>query len=188
MPPIPATARFSATLAAMLALLAKFCHLQRVPAPLPMLLWNRWRGIERQVSGLLARHRAGTLRRYPNRCPPTRGTPSRPPAASPFPRTAGWLPRLAPGLAEAAGQLDMLLNGADVPALLRDIPQLRRALRPMCRMLGVKLPPQHQQPSPTAAPPASPRPRHPTPPPPDTPRPRRRPVFAAPPEPAEKPA
>jgi hypothetical protein len=136
-------------------IIARHGHLRRLSGPLVVLLWRRVRGITGQVEGLLARLRAGQLRRYPARRKPRRGpVPSRPPTPAAFPTPPAWLIGLIPEAAASAVHLRALLAEPDVPALLEAAPQLRRALRPLCRMLGVALP-SPPPPAPPHAPPAS---------------------------------
>jgi hypothetical protein len=144
-------------------LIARHGHLRRLPGPLVVLLWQRVRGITRQVEGLLARLRAGHLRRCPARRPPRPGPiPRRTPAQAAFPTPPAWLIALIPETAVSAVHLRTLLAAPDVPALLQAAPQLRRALRPLCRMLDVSLP-RPLTPTPPEAPPASAAPAAPAP-------------------------
>jgi hypothetical protein len=153
--------------------IARHGHLRRLSGPLVVLLWQRVRGITMQVESLLARLRAGQLRRYPARRKPRPGPiPRRPPAQAAFPTPPAWLIVLIPETAVSAVQLRALLAEPDVPALLQAAPQLRRALRPLCRMLDVTLPrpPPPAPPASDPTPPASAKaPSHPTPRPPDPP-------------------
>ncbi len=109
--------------------------------PLIVLIWGRARGIGAQIEALLARMQQGRLRRYPARRPPRPAIAARrPPARSGLPRTSAWLVALIPETAGSAAQLRVLLSGPEIPALLQAAPQLRRTLRPLCWMLGVRLP------------------------------------------------
>ncbi len=70
----------------------------------------------------------------------TQGAPRE--AGRSLPRRFGWLIGLLPCEAVAyASQLSCVLADAEVAALLRDVPQARRILRPLCVMLGVRLDP-----------------------------------------------
>jgi hypothetical protein len=135
----------------LLGLIARHGHMRRVPAPLVVMVWQRVRAIATQVADLMARMQAGTLRRYPHRRRPgPRVAPRRPPTASPLPQGHAWLVALIQETAVGAAHLQQVLAHPDLPAHLQAAPQLRRALRPLCRMLGVRLPP------PPAAPPSGP--------------------------------
>ncbi len=140
-------ARFAAAAAVLAGLIARHGHLRRLAGPLVVLIWQRVNGISGQVAGLLARMQAGTLRRYPARraAPPAAG-PRRRPKPPVLPSGHGWLVRLMPEVAVSGAHLQNLLADPDMPALLGAAPQLRRAMRPLCRMLGVRLPPPVQPP------------------------------------------
>jgi hypothetical protein len=143
--------RFTALIARLCELIARHGHLRRIAGPLVVLIWRRVRGAARQVEGLLARLRAGQLRRYPaRRTPRPAVTPRRPPSPPAFPTEPAWLIRLIPETAVSAVHLRAMLADPDIPALLEAAPQLRRALRPLCRMLDVSLPrrPTPAQPEP----------------------------------------
>lgn len=58
-----------------------------------------------------------------------------------LPRRFGWLVHLVGYQAAGhASQLSHLLDDPDMVALVRDVPQARRILRPLCRMLGIACP------------------------------------------------
>ena len=155
-------------------LIARHGHLRRFAGPLVVLIWGRVRTAAAQIEATLARMQAGQLRRYPDRRPPSPpAAPRRRPQHSRLPRTFAWLVVLIPETAGSAAQLQTLLTGPDIPALLEAAPQLRRHLRPLCRMLGVRLPPGPAEAADPLAPPDPP------PPPADVPRPA--PRQAAPP-------
>ena len=114
----------------------------RLAGPLVILIWSRLRRIAVQVAALAARIAAGRQRRYPSRRPPRRPAMPRRRAPPLLPRGPAWLLPLVPF--EAAGhasQLRHLLGEPDMAALLDATPQMRRLLRPLCHMLGVRLPP-----------------------------------------------
>ena len=127
--------RFAAGIAQLLGLIARHGHLRRIAGPLVVLIWNRVSGIGTQVATLLARVQAGHIRRHPARRPARPATRRRP-ARSVLPRKAAWLIALIPETAGCGAQLQTLLSEPEIPALLDAAPQLRRALRPLCRMLG----------------------------------------------------
>lgn len=158
-----ATNRFAAFVTVLLEHLAHYGNQRRVSGPWLALIWNRVRAVQRQVAGLIARFEAGTLRRYPNRRAPTPPTARRQPQRrSPLPGGKLWLVRLVQETARCTPLLQDWLAHPDTAALLQAAPQLRRALRPLCNMLGVTLPTQPspasgQTPEDSAAPNASPR-------------------------------
>ncbi len=140
MPPL-SPARFSTMVQALLGLLARYGNQRKIHGPLLVLAWNHIRAIERRVIALLERIAAGTLRRHPGRrTPAPRAAPRRPPAPLPLPTGHDWLIRLVQETAQATPGLQLVLADPGLPALLEQVPQLRRALRPLCAMLAVSLP------------------------------------------------
>ena len=175
MHPTRTATRIAAVLDVLCEMIARHGHLRRLAGPLLVMIWQRVRKAGAQASAVLARMQAGALRRYPTRRPPRQiAKPRRSVPPSALPRQPAWLVRLIPEAAASAAQLQTLLSQPEMPALLEAAPQLRRALRPLCRMLGVALPPQakttaHADPPDPAASPsptakravASPRPQPP---------------------------
>ena len=113
--------------------------------------------IANKVRAIADRVAAGTLRRPPS--PRTASTtPARPrPPALRWPHrlrgSHAWLCRIAIQLHPMGNQLDHLLRAPDMQALIQAAPQLRRILRPLCRMLGTTtLNPPKPPPAPRPAP------------------------------------
>ena len=67
------------------------------------------------------------------------------PNAPCLPRRFGWLIPLVPGAAISASQLRYLLSQPDITALLDATPQLQKLLRPLCWMLGIRVPESWQR-------------------------------------------
>ncbi len=156
MHPTAQAQRLSALIDSLLGHLARYGQRRGVAGPLLVLIWGHLRAIERQAVGLLARFAAGTLRRYPLRRPPRQsGEPRRSPQRGPLPTAPLWLVALVQETAWCAPALQTLLAEPGMAAALAQVPQLRRAVRPLCRMLGVPLPPTLP---PLAPPPADPPP------------------------------
>ena len=157
MPPALTAPHIATVLDVLCALIARHGHLRRLAGPLLVLIWQRVRTAGAQASAVLARMQAGTLRRYPHRRTPRPSVAPRSRASrGALPRAPDWLVRLIPETAVSAAQLQTLLSQPEVPALLESAPQLRRALRPLCRMLGVALPcPAKPAPAPPDPPEAS---------------------------------
>ena len=155
----------------------------RAFAPLLLILWNRLSRVIARFAAIAARQQAGTLRK-PQQPRRPRGTPATPPPRDPLPHRRGWLRLWAPESIAYGEYLRRLLEEPEMQALIEQAPQLRRILRPLCRMLGVTppilQPPAPQRPArpkPTRPRPARPKPARPRPATsPSAPRPRRSPA------------
>ncbi|MHB1303905.1 MAG: hypothetical protein ACYCZB_10585 [Acidiphilium sp.] len=95
--------------------------------------------------------------------PPTPFIASRIPA---LPRRFAWLPSLVPEVRGFAGNLRLMLDEPEMQALIAADPRAGRTLRPLCRLLGIKLPPSLQLPKTKPTPrrklrPCLARPKHP---------------------------
>jgi hypothetical protein len=122
--------------------------------PLLLLLWSRLRRMALRARRLAMRMHAGAPLATPRPRSPPRGAPSRPYVR--LPRGVTWLVRAVPATASGAATLQFLLDQPDM-AELAQFPPMRRLLRPLCRMLGVKPPPiKPPEPPRTAAPLARP--------------------------------
>ena len=186
MPPDPSRApeaRFASLIAALYAAVA--ARLTRPGRPglegtLIILICTRLQRMAARFTRLAARVAAGQTvmpRPRPAAAPPRR-------QASPYqrlPRKKSWLLQLVPAAAFGAPHLQILLDDPATQALLSAAPQLGRTLRPLCRALGLDLPPPLQRPKPAPArPPAAPASRTPDAPPHRAP-PHRAPPHRAPP-------
>ncbi len=108
-------------------------------AALQLLLWGRLSRMAQRARCLAGRMAAGEPLVAPR---PARTTP-RPPPSRPYtrlPRGTLWLIRVVPGTASGAETLRFLLTDPDM-ADLAHAPPMRRLLQPLCRMLGVAMPP-----------------------------------------------
>ena len=145
MPPVtlPAPeARLAQLIAALCAAIA--ARLERPGKPglagtVILLICTRLQRMAARIARLAARAAAGPL-------PPPRPRPPRPrPAPSqPYqrlPRRHAWLVVTVPAASAMAEHLRALLADPAAQALIAAAPQLGRTLRPLCRMLGVRLPP-----------------------------------------------
>ena len=115
-------------------------HARGVAGPVIILIWRRLRRIAARFASLTARVRSGALpspvRR--RRAMPRPRSP-RPPSPR-LPRRFAWLIRLIPAVACHRSQLQHLLSDPEMAALLSAAPQMGRLLRPLCQMLGLRLP------------------------------------------------
>ena len=167
MPPDPPPApdvRFASLIAALYAAVA--ARITRPGRPgldgtLIILICTRLQRMAARFTRLAARVAAGqtvTPRPRPAAAPPRR-------PAAPYqrlPRKKSWLLQLVPAAAFGASHLRILLDDPATQALLTAAPQLGRTLRPLCRALGLEVPPPLQRPRPAPArPPAAPASRAP---------------------------
>jgi hypothetical protein len=119
-----------------------------VAGPLIVLIWGRLQRLATRFAGLVAR--AGSpARPSASPRPPRTLRRAAPSTARPrLPEGFGWLLRQVPEAAAYAGQLQHLLDDPDVAALLAAAPQIGRALRPLCRSLGIRPGPALRPPPP----------------------------------------
>jgi hypothetical protein len=104
-----------------------------------LLVWQRVRRAEVRIQGLLTRFRLGKVQ-VRAVAPGRRVGVSRRVGVRALPRGVGWLLPLVPSEAACfAGQLGAVLAEPEMVALLRAVPQARRVLAPVCRMLGVAM-------------------------------------------------
>ena len=105
-----------------------------------VLIWTRLKRAERQVVDLLTRFRDGRLRVVTgSRRAGGGGGGVRSQMPATLPRGFAWLIPLVPQWAAGyASQLRVVLAEPEMVALIAAAPQARRALRPMCRMLGIE--------------------------------------------------
>ena len=157
--PTPAD-RFARIIEGMCLAVARRGGLRLLAGPLVILIWSRLR----RIAARFTRH--GTT--PPLSCPAAKRQAAPREAASrqarlrqagpnPLPRCHAWLLRLVPETASGASQLRHFLADPEVTALLAETPQLRRILRPLCRMLGIR-PTQVLRPPPTSPADAAPAP------------------------------
>ena len=156
----PNVARGVATIFAAIVALAAHAFLRhptRIRLTIP--IWTRFNRAARRFERLMARVAAGTFRpprpRHTPRPPRPSGhpDPNSHPYAHRLPSGNGWLSSALGYQGRGyAGQLDHLLSQPETLALLAEIPQAARILRPICQMLGVW---------PTIRAPRAPRPRKP---------------------------
>jgi hypothetical protein len=119
-------------------------------APLLLLLWSRLRRMAVRARHLAKLMAAGAPRSAPPRKRAPRSEKSRPYLR--LPRGALWLVRAVPGTASGAATLQFLLDDKEMAAVA-DFPPMRRLLRPLCHMLGVRPPPVRPPEPPKPAPP-----------------------------------
>ena len=139
----PPAARLSAIVESLLHRMAAVALLRRIAGPRQILIHARLLQAMQAAAALLGRIAAGTDRRHPHRARPRPASrPRTPPAPSPLPSGPGWLLRLYDhwDVNAAQSQFRHWLQAPDVAPLVASSPQLRRRLRPLGRMLGVRVP------------------------------------------------
>jgi hypothetical protein len=148
----PAIERFATLLLWLGKAVDTLYHAGIVAAPLFILLQHRISGIKRRFARLAARLASGKFAPRKSSGP----RPGRPTGRKNLlPSGPCWLIKLVPAAAASASQLRFLLADPEMAALLAAAPaEMGRTLRPLCRMLGVELPP-------ILAPPPSTRPKKP---------------------------
>jgi hypothetical protein len=128
-----------------------------LPLPVIALIIGRLRGIKQCFARLAARVSAGkylSRRRAAPPCPQPGRTARR---ADPLPKNFGWLLKLVPEAVGYRAQLEHLFRDAEMAALLAAAPApMRRPLRSLCHMLGLRPPPIL---APVPASPERPRPK-----------------------------
>ena len=155
--PTTPTDRFASILDGLCHAVAERGGRRLLAGPLVILIWSRLRRLAAQVAALAARITAGRQRRVLARRSP-RPAPRRP-AQRTLPHDHAWLLPLVPQASGYGSQLQHLLADPEFAALVDAAPQMRRLLRPLCRMLGVRLPPAlvpPPRPPRPAGPPAAP--------------------------------
>ncbi len=131
----------------------------RLAGPLVILIWTRLRRLAVRFAALAARIAAGRQRRILSRRPPRPA--QRRPSQRRLPYGPGWLLHVVPQARAYGSQLQHLMADPEFAALVDAAPQMRRLLRPLCRMLGVAPPPPRRAadaPPPTPVTGAMPRP------------------------------
>jgi hypothetical protein len=120
-------------------------HARGMDPALAWAIWNRVRLLGARLIALAERRRGGRVRvvraaraAAGPRAPRSRQAQCK--AAGRLPGDFGWLPRLLPKTAQSAGVLMYLIGDEELRALLAQVPQSARALRPLCNLLGVKAP------------------------------------------------
>jgi hypothetical protein len=116
---------------------------QILPADMIVLVWQRVKTAETRLLALMERVRLGRQRLSVVRAArAVVGRADGEPAGRvvvALPRRFGWLVAMVgPTAAVRGSQLAHLLDDPEMVALVRDVPQARRLLAPLCRMLGVE--------------------------------------------------
>ena len=140
--------RFALTTAALCRAVAACLGRGLMSAGMIVLVWRRVRRAECLFLALVKRVRSGRFRGGwvravlagcgGARCGEARATTG---LECRLPLRFGWLMGVMPYEAAGyAGQMQTVLAEPEMAALLRDVPQARRILGPVCRMLGVEIP------------------------------------------------
>jgi hypothetical protein len=176
-PPLTAAGRFARIIEGLCRTVAVRGAGRVTTGPLVILIWTRLRRMGARFAALAARVYAGAL---PSPARPrclalfTSVIPAKPvPASEPgakhqrtspslrLPTSFAWLVRFAPEVTGYRSQLYHLLSDPEFATLLSAAPQMGRVLRPLCRMLGIRVPKDLLPPSPTGTAPRAPGQTHP---------------------------
>ena len=136
--------RFALTTSALCRAVAACLGRGLMNAAMIVLVWQRVRRAECLFLALVERVRSGRFRGGWVRSGVAASGKSRETAGlqrGRLPLRFGWLMGVMPYEAAGyAGQMRTVLAEPEMAALLRDVPQARRILGPVCRMLGVEIP------------------------------------------------
>ncbi len=111
-----------------------------LPGQLLFQIWKRLRGIAFRFRARIARNTANPVP-IPARLRKPRLArlgPARPRKPDPLPRHYAWLLRLIQETAHGRSQFCDFLADPEMATLLAQDPQLRRILRPLCHILGIR--------------------------------------------------
>ncbi|MBV8092268.1 MAG: hypothetical protein JO110_03345 [Acetobacteraceae bacterium] len=139
--------RLALIIAGLRGVIAAHMAKDRSAVPLLFLAWTRLGRLGSRFEALVAAVRSGRLPSAPAPRVPAGGDFELPrleglPQPFRLPDRVGWLIRLVPGAAAYGGQVQHLLADPEMAALLADVPQAGRILRPLCRMLAIRLGPE----------------------------------------------
>lgn len=126
---------FTAILSGLQAAIAVVAARDRALTALLVAVWGRVGRMRQRLERLIARWRAGTL------LAPRKSRAGQAQASggerTAFPTAPAWLLVQVRAAASARSQLEHLLSQAECVEFLAAVPQARRILRPLCRMLGI---------------------------------------------------
>ena len=129
---------FTCILSDLQAAIAVVSARHRLLTPLLVAVWGRIGRIRVRLERLIALWRAGMLPE-PRKSRAGQAAQPRVRAASELPTAPAWLVAAVGAAAGYGGQLESMLSQAECVRFLAEVPQARRLLRPLCRMLGVGL-------------------------------------------------
>ncbi len=130
---------FTTILSDLQAAIAVVAARDRALTVLLVAVWGRIGRMRGRLERLIARWRAGTLPApRKSRAGEVRGAPG---IRIAFPTAPAWLLVRVRTAVAARAQVEHLLSQAEYVAFLAAVPQARRILRPLCRMLGIGVAP-----------------------------------------------
>jgi hypothetical protein len=132
---------FTTVLTGLQAAIAVVAAREQTLTALLVAVWGRIGRISTRLERLIALWRAGKLPKPPVFRGRVAGTPTRAPVRI-FPGVPAWLLVAVREAAPFGARLEELLSEAECVAFLAAVPQARRLLRPLCRMLGVGVAPR----------------------------------------------
>jgi hypothetical protein len=132
----PRMLNFTSFLTALQAAIAVVAARERTLTVLLVAVWGRIGRIATRLERLIALWRAGMLPKPRAARGPVAGATGRKPRSA-LPTTPAWLLVAVREAAPFGARLESMLSEAECEAFLEAVPQARRLLRPLCRMLGV---------------------------------------------------
>jgi len=144
---LPLTDRFSSLVKGLLTYVVHAVPTGWVEQPLLMLMWRQMRRMTYRFAAIMAQLEAGTLPEpgsAPARPAPARPADAPPPPDKPrslvLPRHVGWFIQIIAETSFWNDELKATLADPRMAEAVARAPHLGRTLRPLCRMLGVRVP------------------------------------------------
>jgi hypothetical protein len=132
---------FATLLTGLQAAIAVVAARERTLTALLVAVWGRIGRISTRLERLIALWRAGQLPKARAARGPVAGAQGGKPRSA-LPTTPAWLLVAVREAAPYGVRLEAILSEAECEAFLAAVPQARRLLRPLCRMLGVGVKPR----------------------------------------------
>jgi hypothetical protein len=130
---------FTSVLTGLQAAIAVVAARERTLTVLLVAVWGRIGRISTRLERLIALWRAGMLPAPRARRGRVPGTQVNKPLSA-IPATPAWLLVAVREAAPFGARLESMLSQAECVSFLEAVPQARRLLRPLCRMLGIGVP------------------------------------------------
>ena len=162
-PPTTAAGRFAYAMSLLQSLVMQLGNLRGPQADFVVQVCMRLQRLRLRFGSLMEKFQSGTLPK-PQALRPHAPRPAKPRnQAHRLPTRFAWLPQWIQITTYPRGDIESLLENAEVKALIAATPQAGRILRPICHMLGIAPPAilERPKPGPVSAPPPPKSPRNP---------------------------